>query len=85
MSEFAVGEVAFVVPFQLGPIDLPGFWCTEVTIVSPLQEHRCACGGWVYEVRCRDGTEAYATPRILQKRIPPQQLIEHDSHSETVG
>jgi len=71
---FAVGEIAFVVPFETGPIDLWQYKCTEVEITGPLQRHGRSKSGLVYPVLCADGTEAYANPWILRKRIPPEQL-----------
>jgi len=85
MSEFKVGERAWVIPFKLGPIDIPGKWCTEVTIVGPLEPHHSAVGGLVYKVRDDAGLEAYATPRILRKIIPPEELCAPEGSAQTVS
>jgi len=74
MSEFKVGEKVWIIPFQLREIDLRGYCCTEATIIAPLAPHKQAIGGYAYEVRTHDGLEVCATPRILRRFIPPEEL-----------
>lgn len=73
-EKFEIGEVAFVVPFEMGDIDIPGYWCTEVTVTGPLQPHWRSRTGDAYPIRTHDGREVYASPCILRKKLPPSEL-----------
>lgn len=79
-EKFEVGEVAFVMPFPTpaGPIDHPEYQCTEVTIIGPLYRTMRSHSGWAYRVRCADGRELSANPRVLRKKLPPEHLVESD-------
>lgn len=84
-EKFEVGDVAFVIPFETGPIDFPQYKCTEVTIIGPLYQTERSWCGWAYPVRCQDGRELSASPRVLRKKLPPEQLSDEAEQPREVA
>lgn len=79
---FKIGEIAFVIPFEIGPIDKPEYVCTEVTVIGLLRKNGRSKTGWAYDVRTHDGRKMCASPRVLRKKLPPSDLVDTEVYEE---